>query len=240
MGSCVFRIFPSSRCLVTVATETFGVLIAETDDVLRRGQQDIVSTLSRFVVAGTAGDTEALLSTVREKKPSIIVINEQFNEHADFATMVEALRDLSPKSAIMVMLSTTNAFWHVLSAKADAYCDRDMRPEHFRAALDAVSHGHRYIAPNLSEYLLNGDGLPLLRAVVPKICPSAASELESLSRREREVMKLLSEGKSNETIAKELGLSIQTVKVHVKHILKKLKVTDRTQAVIKALKHGVA
>jgi DNA-binding NarL/FixJ family response regulator len=238
--SCVFeKYFPPSRCLVTVATETFGVLIAENEEFLRLGQQDMLSDNTTFMVLGTAGDTEALLAQVRDQKPNIIVLSDALTEECDCATMVQALRELSPKSAIVLMLSTPSALWGALPAKADAYCDRNAQPQHFRAALHAVSRGERFISPNLCEYLLNGDGLSLMQAVVPKLCPHATSELQSLSRREREVMTLLSEGKSNETIAKELGLSIQTVKVHVKHILKKLKVSDRTQAVIKALKHGV-
>ena len=223
---------------MTVATETFGVLIAEREDAFRLGQEDMVSAFSGFALVGTARDTDSFLSMVREEKPSIVVISEQFSDDSDCSAMVQAVREISPKSAIVVTLSRPSAFWNALTARAEAYCDRELRPDHFRAALHAVSNGGRYIAPNVCEYLLDGPGLALLQAVVPKVCPNAASELQSLSRREREVMNLLAEGRSNESIAKELRLSIQTVKVHVKHILKKLKVSDRTQAVIKALKHG--
>jgi DNA-binding NarL/FixJ family response regulator len=219
------------------ATEVTSVVVAESKEVMRLGQQQMAASAGHFDVVGAAGDVESLMKIVRETKPSIVVLNDRLSGAVLSAT-VHDIRTLSPSTSVIVTLSSPSGFWTALEAKAQAYCDREGTAEHFKASLNAVSQGQCYIAPTLSQYLLQGDGYKLLQNAIPRSNGNTPSALDSLSRREREVIGLLSEGHSNERIANALGLSIQTVKVHVKHILKKLQVSDRTQAVIKALKHG--
>jgi DNA-binding NarL/FixJ family response regulator len=220
---------------VHVATETFSVAIGESKEVMRLGQQQMAASAGDFQIVGSASDAESLLEIVRELRPHIVVLNDRLNG-SELSETVNSLRSISPESAIMITLTSSDGLWTALQTKAKAYCDREGSAEHFKASLNAVSRGECYICPTLAEYLLHGDGYHLLQKIAPRVGPSGPSPLDSLSRREKEVIALLSEGHSNERIAQALGLSIQTVKVHVKHILKKLKVSDRTQAVIKALK----
>lgn len=218
-----------------LATETFSVVIGETKEVMRLGQQQMTAAAGSFEVVGAASDAESLLELVREKQPGIVILNDHLTG-GELGSTVKSIRSDSPDSLIIVTLTSPEGFWQAIETKAQAYCDREGSAENFKASLNAVSRGQCYIAPRLSEYLLQGDGYSMLQNVVPREEIPGPSELDSLSRREREVIHLLSEGYSNGKIAQLLGLSIQTVKVHVKHILKKLNVTDRTQAVIKALK----
>lgn len=218
-----------------LATETFSVVIGETKEVMRLGQQQMAAAAGSFEVVGAASDAKSLLELVRAKQPNIVVLNDHLNG-SELGSTVKSIRSESPGSLVIVTLTSPESFWLALETKAQAYCDREGSAENFKASLNAVSRGHCYIAPSLSEYLLQGDGYSMLQHAVPREETPGPSPLDSLSRREKEVIRLLSEGYSNGKIAQLLGLSIQTVKVHVKHILKKLNVTDRTQAVIKALK----
>ncbi len=216
-----------------MATESVSVLVAEDKEVMRLGLQQMVSNCAEFHLVGTARDADTLLQMVKLYQPRILLLRN----HLSGIPLTEILsrsRELSPTTGVVVLLSQPEDFWSALEAKAQAYCLREASSGVFINAMKMVAAGKCSIGANLTAYLLQGDGHRVLQMIGPRL--AGPSDLDILSRREKQVIALLSEGQKNEQIAQTLGLSIQTVKVHVKHILKKLNVSDRTQAVIKALR----
>lgn len=127
----------------------------------------------------------------------------------------------------VVMLTAHRLEGEILAAfasGADAYCLKSTNPCALRLAVHAAAIGPTYLDPDIAHVVLNrAEGL------------DAASDFD-LSRRELEVLKLISEGSSNREIADELHVSVATVKASVQEILSKLSASDRTQAAVKALR----
>jgi DNA-binding NarL/FixJ family response regulator len=219
-----------------VKNEQISIVIAEDKDVMRLGLQQLITAVSTFRVVGTAGDATRLEEVIASTKPNLLLIKDQLPGCNDLAALLRTVRELSPDTGVLVLLAQPEDFWGALDSRAQGYCVRDCSSEVLCNGLNTIAAGRCYIGVNLATYLLAGDGHRLLQSVVPRV--GRASALDTLSRREKDVIVRLSDGLTNEEIARSLGLSIQTVKVHVKHILKKLQVSDRTQAVIKALKSG--
>jgi DNA-binding NarL/FixJ family response regulator len=217
-----------------VATESISVFIAEDKDVVRAGLHQLINEMPGCQVVGYASDGPTALDRIAQLKPKVVLLKDQLPGPLDGIQIAQKLQQLQPKLGIIMMLSQAGDFWQALSARADAYFFREVPASILEPAIQTVAQGGCYLGAYVAEYLLRGEGYNLLKNAGAR--RTDRSELNLLSKREHEVLDLLSEGKSNEQIAQVLGLSIQTVKVHVKHILKKLKVTDRTQAVIKALK----
>lgn len=217
------------------AIDTISIVIAEDKDVMQLGLNQLLSANARFQVIGTARDTTQLARIVATNAPRVLIVRDQLPGEP-LCDIVRQIRLLAPSVGILVLVSQPADFWQALECRADGYVLREVRADMLKQAVHQIASGHAFLGVAITDYLLHGDGLSLLQSVVPRLERSSA--LDSLSRREKEVIALLSEGHSNEQIAHALGLSIQTVKVHVKHILKKLKVSDRTQAVIKVLKRG--
>jgi DNA-binding NarL/FixJ family response regulator len=97
-----------------------------------------------------------------------------------------------------------------------------------------VNSGLGWIGPNISQYLVKGKGLPILKSAANRFAQSPA--LATLSDREQEVLHFLVDGATNQQIAEVLGLKVETVKVHVKAILRKLNAHNRAEVISLALK----
>jgi two-component system, NarL family, response regulator LiaR len=116
-------------------------------------------------------------------------------------------------------------------AGAAGYLLKDTQPAELLAGIRAVAAGQGQLSPAVAARLLEemaGDG------------PPAGGDSPALTAREREVLGLIARGRSNKRIALELGMAEKTVKTHVGHILAKLGVSDRTQAALWAVRHGLA
>jgi DNA-binding NarL/FixJ family response regulator len=214
-------------------TGTIQVFIAEDKDVIRAGLRQLVSSIKDCSVVGDASDGETAWKHILELKPSVVLMKDAL-PGLDGIALCQRIKREMPRVGVVMMLSSPNDFWPALTSKADAYFFREVPANILEPAIRTVAEGGAFLGNYVADYLLRGDGYNTLKLVAGR--RMEGSDLGALSKREHEVLGLLAEGKSNEQIANVLGLSIQTVKVHVKHILKKLKVSDRTQAVIKALR----
>jgi two-component system NarL family response regulator len=212
---------------------TISVFIAEDKDVIRAGLRQLVTSIDGCEVVGDAMDGDSAWAKISSMNPQVVLTKDTL-PGIDGISLCQKIKRERPHIGVILMLSSPNEFWSSLVARADAYFFREVPLNILEPAIRTVSDGGAFLGAFVADYLLRGEGYNTLRLAASRRTDS--TELNALSKREHEVLGLLSEGKSNEQIAQSLGLSIQTVKVHVKHILKKLKVTDRTQAVIKALK----
>lgn len=210
------------------------VFIAEDKDVVRAGLKQLVNSMEGCQVCGDAIDGASIWQTISEARPSVLLLKDTLPGIDAVGLTQRIKRDLAGTGVIMMLTSPAD-FWAAIASRADAYFFREVPAAILEPAIRTVAAGGAFLGAYVADYLLRGEGYDTMR--MASVRRNGSNELAALSKREHEVIGLLAEGMSNEQIAQALGLSIQTVKVHVKHILKKLKVTDRTQAVIKALKN---
>ena len=189
------------------------------DDVLLR--EGLVSLLGRagFDVVGQAGDADELLTLVRRDRPDLVIVDIRMpptrtTEGLDAARMI---REEQPDTAILVLsahVEVEQATELLASGRRSGYLlkDRISDVEDFLTTLDRIVKGATVVDPALVQELLNAR-----RVVDP---------LQAVSQREREVLALMAEGRSNVGIAHELWVTEGTVEKHVRSILMKLRIPE--------------
>lgn len=209
------------------------ILIADDKQIYRFGLRELLRGIEGCEVVGEAEDGLRAVELATNLQPDLVFIKNDIAEQ-DGIIVTQNIKKSCPKTRVLMLLSKEQDFWAALDAEADGYLVREMMTAVIPMVIKVLTGGGAFIGPTISLYLLKGEGLKLLKSALAKQPDTTA--LATLSNREKDVLDLLVEGMSNQHIADKLGLSIQTVKVHVRHILRKLRVEDRTQAVLKVLK----
>jgi len=211
------------------------VLIADDQALVRAGFRKLLESEPGVEVVGEAADGHDAVEKGRWLRPDLILMDIRM----PLLDGIEATRRLTADGgdAMRVLILTTfgldDYVYDALRAGASGFMLKDAPPEELLAAVEIVANGDALIAP------------PVTRAVIEEFVrrsPSsakAASDLDELTAREREVLELLARGLSNAEIASRLVVSDGTVKTHVAHVLSKLDLRDRVQAVILAYETGI-
>jgi DNA-binding NarL/FixJ family response regulator len=207
-------------------------LIVADDDVLLR--EGLVTLLERhgFDVVGAAGDASQLLAYARKHEPDLAIVDIRMppthtTEGLDAAMEI---RRMLPDVGVLVLSAYTEleqATDLISGGGGVGYLlkSRVMDVAEFVAALERVIAGGSVVDPGLVQELFAQQ--------------RRSDPLGDLTPREREVLALLARGRANKAIALDLGVSERTVKTHVSNILGKLNLTDRTQAAVYAVRHGI-
>jgi two-component system, NarL family, nitrate/nitrite response regulator NarL len=197
-------------------TATRTILI-ETNRLFRQGLKHLLAD-TRFAV-------EAEFSTMEQAvdgavASGLVIIGE--------AGDLEQIRDAYPKARIVMLASdfAVDALRDAMNAGADGYLMKDVSPEALIQSLELVILGEKVFPTNLASMLLN------MSAITPQ------HSIRGLSPREQEILQSLVTGASNKLIAIKLGITEATVKVHLKTLLRKIDVNNRTQAAIWAMNNG--
>ena len=187
-------------------------------------------------VVGEAGDGEEAVAAARRLRPDVVLMDVRMPD----VDGIEATRRLlggEGSDAKIVMLTTFDMDEYVydaLRAGASGFLLKDVPPEQLVAGIRAVAKGDALLAPSVTRRVIE----EFVRRP-PGSVRAAPPELADLTAREVEVLELIARGLANSEIAKELFVSETTVKTHVAHILMKLKVRDRVQAVVFAYESGL-
>ena len=212
------------------------LLIADSVELFRRGLHDVVTGDGRFVVAGEASRLEDVPNVYASVRPDVALVAGN-----DATWAMTALRQMTQidSGARVIVLITQEASEQVLpfvQAGAQAVLLRDVSTAAMLSALRDVCDGGSALDARLARMLFES------LAATPAQFAARAGEtaldprvLSLLSQREREVLRALAQGYRNKQISAELGVSVGTVKTHLRHIFRKLQVADRTAAVLKAL-----
>lgn len=215
------------------SAESIRVLIADDIQIIRYGLRELLREIEGCNVVAEAENGAQALELALSLNPGLIFLKRDISE-LDGVRATQRIKRKLPQTRVVLLLSRPEDFWASLEAGADGYMLREMVADIVPSVIQIITRGGAFIGPSLASYLLRGEGLQLLRSATTG--HSSNISLDLLSSRERDVLNLLVKGLSNRKIADHLGLSIQTVKVHVRHILKKLQVEDRTQAVLKVIR----
>jgi DNA-binding NarL/FixJ family response regulator len=210
------------------------VLIADDQALVRGGFRMILEAQKDIEVVGEASDGQEALAQARELDPDVVLMDIRMPE----LDGLEATRRLvsGDGSARVLMLTTFDLdeyVYEAMKAGASGFLLKDVRPEQLAEAVRVVAAGDSLLAPAITQRLI----AEFVRRPPPG--SGAPTELSELTERELEVLKLIARGLSNGEIASALFVSEATVKTHVTHVLTKLKLRDRVQAVVLAYESGL-
>ncbi len=211
------------------------VLIADDQAMVRLGFRMILDAEADLTVIGEAADGQTAVSMTAALKPDVVLMDVRM-PGTDGIAATESIVGMSSAARVLI-LTTFDLDEYVvagLRAGASGFLLKDALPADLIAAIRSVARGDAVLAPSATRRLLDRF-VPLL----PDPDDNSESVLDVLTDREREVFALLAAGASNREIAAAIHLSEGTVKIHVGHILAKLHLRDRVQAVILAYESGV-
>jgi two-component system response regulator DegU len=226
--------------------------LADDHALFREGLKRILSMESGFEVVGECSDGAQVLELCRQLKPDIILLDINMPEE-NGVTTTEKLRKELPDVKILILSfhDDESYVFETLRLGASGYLLKDMESGDLVNAIRAVASGYAYIHPKVTGKLINQmRRMSFLNETGVAAAYERADDGGSggsvrfvatntpLTKREAEVLRLMTEGKSNRAISEYLIISEKTVKNHVSSILQKMNVNDRTQAVLMAIKQG--
>ena len=205
------------------------VLLVDDHQVVRRGLRTFLEVQDDIDVVGEAADGEEGIARAEELRPDIVLMDVKM-PGVDGIEALRKLRDLGNPARVLVVTSFTEKRTVVpaLRTGAAGYVYKDVDPDALASAIRSVHAGQVVLQPEVADALLSQDE-----------AGGGQGRGGSLTDREREVLGLIADGRSNREIARRLVLSEKTVKTHVSNILMKLDLADRTQAALWAVRHGI-
>lgn len=210
----------------------YSILIIDDHPLIRRGIKDLVSMDPLFEVVGEADNGQYGIELASALKPDIILLD--FNmEQMDGLETLQHIKATELESRIIILTVSDNEknIVATLRAGADGYLLKDMEPEDMLLRLHQVIDGHVVLSPKVSELMVRG---------LHEESRHQTRETADLTRREEEILSLISKGKSNKEIARKLAIVETTVKVHVKNLLRKLHLRSRVEAAVWAVEREKA
>ncbi|MDP5311071.1 response regulator transcription factor [Streptomyces poriferorum] len=213
-----------------MADRLIKVLLVDDHQVVRRGLRTFLEIQDDIEVVGEAADGAEGVARTEELRPDVVLMDIKM-PGTDGIEALRRLRELENPAKVLIVTSFTEQRTVVpaLRAGASGYVYKDVDPDALAGAIRSVYAGHVLLQPEVAGALLAQDDPG-----------SGTGRGSTLTEREREVLGLIADGRSNREIARALVLSEKTVKTHVSNILMKLDLSDRTQAALWAVRHGAA
>lgn len=197
-------------------TEKVRIVIAEDHTILREGLRSLLSSNTSFEVVGEAGDGREAIRQVKKLKPDLILTDLSMPR----MNGMEAIKEIKRESAStkILVLTVHRAEEYILAtfrAGADGYLLKDSTHSELLMAVKKVLNGTHYISPEISEKVIEG-------YIEGKKSLKSRTSWETLTQREREILKLIAEGYRNKEIAEDLCISVKTVEKHRANLMEKL------------------
>ena len=212
-------------------TKPQRIVIIDDHPLLRKGLQQLADLSPAIEIIGETDSGKLGLAMVKKRKPDLVLLDLNMPQMNGLKTL-EILKQLvpAPKVAILTVSDAQEDVTAALRGGADGYLLKDMEPEDLLEKLQELAEGHLVMSPSIAECLALA-----LRTENQSIQETQAAK--DLTEREREILIHISEGESNKMIARNLQIAEATVKVHVKHMLKKLQLRSRVEAAVWAVTH---
>ncbi len=210
------------------------VVVADDQALVRAGFRKILEGDAEIDVVGEASDGEEAIELARALDPDVVLMDIRM-PRLDGIAATRTLAGASaerPRVLVLTTFALEEYVYDALRAGASGFLVKDSPPEQLLGAVHLVSRGDALLDPTITRTVIEEF------ARRPSVRPELAARLEELTEREREVFALIARGLSNAEIAGELVVSEGTVKTHVAHVLLKLELRDRVQAVIYAYESG--
>ena len=205
------------------------LLVVDDHPVVRGGLRSCLSKVSHMECVGEAADGEEALRKARELTPDIILMDINM-PHMDGLAVTELLRKDVPGAKVIILSMHSNREYvlRIIQAGARGYVLKEAPSEELVRAIEAVSAGEAFFSPDIARIALNqyvnNEGQP---------------PIGKLTDREREVLVLIADGKSNKEIANHLDLGVRTVETHRERIMRKLNIHSVAGLTKFAIAHGL-
>jgi DNA-binding NarL/FixJ family response regulator len=210
------------------------VLVADDQALVRAGFRKILEADREIEVVGEAGDGVEAVARSRDLQPDVVLMDIRMPRLDGIAATRELAEQTNggPRVLVLTTFGLEEYVYEALRAGASGFLLKDVPPEQLLSAVHVVARGEALLDPAITRTVIEAF------ASKPTTRPELAAKLADLTSREREVFRLVAVGLSNAEIARELVVSDGTVKTHVAHLLLKLDLRDRVQAVIYAYESG--
>ncbi len=214
---------------------TVRIIVADDHEVVRSGFAELLDTQPDLAVVGTASDGHEAVKLSGQLHPDVVLMDIRMPRMDG----IEATRQLTshgpnrPRILVLTTFDLDEYVYAALRAGASGFLLKDVTAERLIDAVRVIAAGDALLAPGVTRRLISEFAQRREKTAQP---PPA---LEELTPRETEVLQLLAQGLSNPEIATRLVVTEETVKTHVSHILNKLGLRDRTQAVVAAYESGL-
>jgi two-component system nitrate/nitrite response regulator NarL len=207
-------------------TGTIRVALVDDHSLCRRGLTELLTHCYGMTVVGATDNAKGLESMLREQAPDLVVMDLRMEPHGGLQMLEMMRKDGFETPVVILTMSDAEAdLAAAMRAGVRGYLLKDMSPDDVVDAIRRVAGGEMVVAPAMTMKMIG-----ILQHGEKE--PGYQTSLKSLTEREREILQLLAGGESNKAIAKTLGISNDTVKQHVRHILTKLNLTSRVEAAV--------
>jgi DNA-binding NarL/FixJ family response regulator len=209
------------------------IFIVEDHRLFREGLKAMLSPSQEYEIIGEAEDGLEAIRLIKKQKPDLVLLDLSMPRMNGFSVLRE-IKGAIPEIKVLV-LSIHESDQYVLQAfeaKADGYAIKDSSREELRVAILSVLEGKKYISPGVADNVLEGylDGRKTLKS---------KSALDTVTEREKEILKLLGEGYQNKEIAELVHISVKTVEKHRANIMAKLDLHNAAALTAFAFEHGL-
>jgi DNA-binding NarL/FixJ family response regulator len=209
------------------------IVLADDHTILREGLRALLTADAEFVVVGEAQDGREAVRCVERLEPDLLLMDLSMPRMSG----MDAIREIKkryPDTRIIALTvhKTEEYLLTTLQAGADGYVLKDATHEELVMAIRNVMAGKSYLSPDVSEKVIEG-------YLVGKESSRSLSAWETLSQREREVLKLIAEGYKNKEIAEDLCISLKTVEKHRANLMKKLDLHNAAALTVYAVEKGL-
>ena len=198
------------------------VAVVDDHGVVLAGLKFVLSRAEGMQVVATAESAEDILGFYEENKPDVLLLDIRMPVVSGLDAL-EAIRRAHPDAKV-AMLTTSELeedIFRALKLGANGYIPKDSRPSEIAKAVKAIADGGNYIPDNIQRIF------------------DMRQEVKSLSARELSILQLAAKGFSNPEVGEMLGISVNSVKTHFRHIFEKMDVSDRMEAVTLAISRGI-
>jgi len=211
------------------------LLVVDDHTLFRRGLTALLASQPHLQVAGEAADAGEALRRATELQPDVILLDHHL-PGVNGADALQALRQAAPAARVLMLTVSEDAdtLSRALRNGAHGYLLKTVDSDMLVQAIDRAMRDHATISPEMTDKLVSAFQT-LQVPPSPPVAPEPPDDpLAALSPREREILREIAAGASNKEIARTLGIAETTVKIHVQHILRKLKLSSRVQAAVMA------
>jgi DNA-binding NarL/FixJ family response regulator len=214
--------------------DKLSLVIVEDNELMLFGISSALSKFSEIEIVGTAGDGKKGLAVIEQAEPKVALIDIRMPK-MNGIELTKAIREKNIKTSIVIITSIEDDEWlfKAFLAGANAYTLKDIQPDELFNTIKMVSSGLTLIQPTVAKHVLQE------LQTVKKTKETTTTTTEPLTERELETLTLIAKGYKNKQIADAMFITEGTVKLHVNNILRKLGVTDRTQALLKAIENDL-
>jgi DNA-binding NarL/FixJ family response regulator len=206
------------------------LLIVDDHAVVRKGIQNLLEDEENIEIIGEASDGLEALDKIKDLKPTIVLLDLTMPQMSGFE-VAKYISEKYPNVKSLIFSMHNNPEYMVTSVENGAmgYLLKDTSKEEILKALDSVSKGNKYFPPTVSAMIIDGLLAQRKQKTTPKL--KNTSLFAKISKKEREVLKYITEGLSSQEVAEKLNLSVRTVSNHRANILRKTNVKNTAELV---------